>query len=276
MKIENNTLGKPKSFYETKLNWDKDLTMQCGEKGIVASLSQNKSYITAFFEVFPKSPKIVIRGEGKTLEEAELEAWNKFEKISNCIHSYVKSKNTRDAFCEKCKITVSKYFAPESKCFICGKEHSDFIAYDHNYYCRSHYLDKESFILYENEKLKIIEENKDQIFFTSEELYENLVFDYFFIKELTDRNLYFDSIEYLDHEKIRTISLHFYNFISELCLNILKEKNKDNKLELSDISKKFKIKDSFIMNTLFDIYMKQEDISDIDYSIKKKLLNYIN
>ncbi len=126
MKIENNTLGKPKSFYETKLNWNKDLKMQCGEKGIVASLKRNNSYTTAFFEVFPKSPKIVIRGEGKTLEDAEMDAWNKFEKISNCVHSYVRVDNTREAFCKKCQIKVLNYFAPESKCFSCGKEHSDF------------------------------------------------------------------------------------------------------------------------------------------------------
>lgn len=276
MQIENNTLGKPKSFYETKLNWNKDLTMQCGEKGIVASLSRNQSYITAFFEVFLKSPKTLIRGEGKTIEEAENNAWSKFEKISNCSHNFIRVDNTRDAVCNKCQVKSFNYFIPESKCFSCGKEHSDFVAYDYNYYCRKHYLEKESFILHEKEKLKIIEENKNQIFFTPEELYENLVFDYFFIKELTDRNLYFDSTEYLDHEKIRTISLHFYNFISDLCLKILKEKSKENKLELSDISKKFKIKDEFIMNTLFDIYIKQENCEEIDYFIKNKLLNYIS
>ena len=58
--------------YECKYDWKDNCFVQCGDEGVV--LDKVDSYLTAFFEAFPKEPKTFIRGEGKTIAEAEKQA----------------------------------------------------------------------------------------------------------------------------------------------------------------------------------------------------------
>ena len=62
----------------------KNWTIHCSNTGIVFN-SKGDCYETAFFEVYPKKdPDTFIRGQGKTINEAEEEAWKQYEKIINC------------------------------------------------------------------------------------------------------------------------------------------------------------------------------------------------
>lgn len=92
MKTARQSFGQP---YSCKKPWDDDIFVQCGGNGIVLSQTDfqkilsdpkesldtlkaiageptnKKHYRTAFFEAFPKKPNCFLRGEGKTIEEAE-------------------------------------------------------------------------------------------------------------------------------------------------------------------------------------------------------------
>lgn len=76
-----------------------------------------KHYETCYFEAFPDVPKTFIRGEGKTMQEAETDAWNQFVKFSACIahvftdHLPDQQPYTNGAgFCSKCGLFVSNLF----------------------------------------------------------------------------------------------------------------------------------------------------------------------
>lgn len=128
--------GAPKEPYECKYDWAEDCFVQCGGDGIVFTdqtindafenpvetmgvilgmEEKPKHYKTAFFEAFPRSPNTFIRGEGVTIEDAEKQAWKKFQKYSKCPkHEYEKRGYTNGAgFCKHCNMFGSKVFEPE-------------------------------------------------------------------------------------------------------------------------------------------------------------------
>lgn len=131
-KYARKSFGEP---YLCKQDWAEDCFVQCGGDGIVFSqggfqeimFSDNPieslakesakptTYRTAFFEAFPRNPDTFIRGEGKTIEEAEEKAWNKLQKYLACTgHEFEKRGYTNGAgFCKHCNMFASKVFEPE-------------------------------------------------------------------------------------------------------------------------------------------------------------------
>lgn len=127
--------------------WPEDCGVQCGSGGIVltkptleeafgteeggkevieAVLDKKKKggyYRTAFFEAFPKNPKTFIRGEGKTIKQAEEEAWGMYQKYLACPgHEFERRGYKNGAgFCKHCGMFASKVFDPTTKCEECGK-----------------------------------------------------------------------------------------------------------------------------------------------------------
>jgi hypothetical protein len=75
------------SGYQPRHDWPGDTLVQWGGHGVV--LGRNP-YTTAFFEAFPDKEITTsggfIRGEGKTIEEAEDDAFAKFGRQSSCSH----------------------------------------------------------------------------------------------------------------------------------------------------------------------------------------------
>lgn len=150
-----------KSFgedYECKQFWPSDCFVQCGDMGLVLEKSigevfdsedplkeviENVSYTTAFFEAFPQNPKTFIRGEGKTIEEAEAKAFEKFEKYSACDHSSFEKRGYKNGygFCTQCGMGKSQAFEPEYKCEVCGKPTYYGFDQDNNPYCEEHWED---------------------------------------------------------------------------------------------------------------------------------------
>jgi len=131
--------GKP---YDCKKDWPENCFVQCGGDGLVLrsgsmeevleseglsetieNLAKNTSYTTAFFEAFPRNPDTFIRGEGTTIEEAEDNAFSKFEKYSACDHPEFEKRDYKNGygFCVKCGMGSSGAFEPEYKCRICGQ-----------------------------------------------------------------------------------------------------------------------------------------------------------
>jgi hypothetical protein len=87
-----------------------NLFIQGGDTGIVFSNEGN--YTTAFVEVVPKYIfdknknrflSTLVRGEGKTQKEAEIEAFEKVKKMKNCLNHEFKLVNNRIK-CLKCSL----------------------------------------------------------------------------------------------------------------------------------------------------------------------------
>ncbi len=158
--------GKPKyarrTFedpYECVFPWPEDCLVQCGSNGIVMAsgslekvfgsseplreISENVSYITAFFEAFPNDiipGGTFIRGEGKTIAEAEKKTWDLYVRYKACDHpAYERRRHTNGCgFCMKCGMFNDKAFDPLTKCVICGKPTYFTFDIDNVPYCEEH------------------------------------------------------------------------------------------------------------------------------------------
>lgn len=114
--------------YECKQLWPEECFVQCGNSGIVftkKSIAESfatplesaieileiqgnpenrgeEYYKTCFFEAFPL--ETFLRGEGKTIEEAEEKCWNAYAKILGCQSHEFERRNRQDgyAFCKHC------------------------------------------------------------------------------------------------------------------------------------------------------------------------------
>ena len=120
--------------YDCKYEWD--FSVQCGDSGVV--FSKTGGYRTAFFEAFPKNPSCFLRGEGATIEEAEKECWEKYQKVISCDHEMERRDRTDGyGYCKHCTYS-SMVFEPLTKCCKCNTPTRH--AQDHKgkSYCKKH------------------------------------------------------------------------------------------------------------------------------------------
>lgn len=127
------------SKHECQYEWPENCSVQCGDSGIV--IGNGTARRTAFFEAFPKEPKTFIRGEGQTVIDAELSAWNKYQKILNCVNHEFERYKGEIGKCKHCQLTLINYFDPEHVCVTCGKEAVN-QEYKKNKYCLLHYSEE--------------------------------------------------------------------------------------------------------------------------------------
>lgn len=121
---------------EYPLSYDWGFFCQYGGEGIVFSGAD--TYETAFFEAFPRKPKCFIRGEGKTVEDAEKEAWGKYQKIIICDHEMERRGRTDGyGYCKKCSYS-STVFEALTKCYKCGIPTSYTEDTRGNHFCKKH------------------------------------------------------------------------------------------------------------------------------------------
>jgi hypothetical protein len=144
-KLARKSFGEP---YECKQAWEESTGVQCGSNGVVVNnleaafggdfSKENTAYTTAFFEAFPKNPNCFIRGEGKDIEEAELDAWNQYQKIKNCNHE-MERRNRTDGYgyCKHCSYS-SMVFESLNKCCKCKKPCNYSVDTKGNHYCKRH------------------------------------------------------------------------------------------------------------------------------------------
>lgn len=115
-----------------------DVLVQGGENGIVGT--PTGTYRTAFVEAFPENPKTFIRGEGDTIEEAELSAWEQYQKILSCEEHKFERRGYKNGagFCKKCDLFKSKVFQPSEICEICSTPTYYTCDIDDKWYCEEH------------------------------------------------------------------------------------------------------------------------------------------
>lgn len=89
--------------------WPDDTTVQWGGNGVVLG---KESYETAFFEAFPAGAGF-IRGEGKTIADAEKGAFAQFQREHGCQHVWGRRGYTNSgAKCLKCNAFHINIFKP--------------------------------------------------------------------------------------------------------------------------------------------------------------------
>jgi hypothetical protein len=118
--------------------WADDVYVQWGGKGVVFSKSKG-AYTTAFFEAFPKNHKTFIRGEGKDIAEAELDAFKQYQRHLACPnHEFeARSYTNGSGICKHCGLFMSKVFPPHLICKGCGKAiHEGITDINNDVYCR--------------------------------------------------------------------------------------------------------------------------------------------
>ena len=124
--------------YECKYDWPEECFVQCGDEGVV--FDKEDSYSTAFFEAFPKNPNTFIRGEGKTIEDAEKKSWEVLQQYKSCSHHEFERRGYENGvgFCKHCNLFNSHAFEPLNKCTVCGTPTHYMQVLDGNWYCKEH------------------------------------------------------------------------------------------------------------------------------------------
>jgi len=128
--------------YECKKLWPEDCSAKYGAEFMEIDTKNLKdSFTTAYFEAFLKNPNTFVRGKGKTIEEAEKDAFAEYEKIINCPgHEFERRDYTNGAgICKHCGMFNSKAFEPIAKCCKCGKPTNWATDQDNNIYCENCY-----------------------------------------------------------------------------------------------------------------------------------------
>ncbi|QDN94890.1 hypothetical protein FNV58_00755 (plasmid) [Streptomyces sp. RLB1-9] len=101
---------------EAQHDWPESVYIQGGEHGVVFGAADGP-YQTAFFEAFPGGT--FLRGEGKTLAEAEEKCWKQYQVFTACDGTgephgpFERRQYTNGAgFCTRCGIWMSQVFDP--------------------------------------------------------------------------------------------------------------------------------------------------------------------
>jgi hypothetical protein len=245
--------------YECQQAWPEDTYVQCGDSGLVIGNLEKESYITAFFEAFPKDPSTFLRGEGNSLEEAELVAFNKFLRIKACDgHEYKRYHDSEHADCVKCGLFTSNYFAPTHSCSVCNKPHINYVLMDKSYYCREHYFEAvEKFV--DNYDIDNIHQYEGM--FSAYEHNKYAIKDMYFTKLCLKYNLVDDTQpEYKLNKQTSKMDDDFYMFTRKKIHELYKATNaarpEDNKLNISGLMFPKINEHLFLDHSLYESFFK--------------------
>lgn len=120
------TLGGNK--YTPSKEWGNDIVSFNVEDG------QSFGTGVAFFEAF--DDKFYVRGEGKSIQEAENIALEKYKTIKNCDHDFSRLNDYGLATCTKCKVRGT-FLENITTCSVCSSVPIGFI--NSELFCFSHY-----------------------------------------------------------------------------------------------------------------------------------------
>lgn len=125
--------------YHCQKEWADDVSLQCGSKGVV--LKKEGGYTTAFFEIFISGT--YLRGEGKTIEDAETNVYEKYRPMLECKDHHFEQvgRQDRDGVCSHCGFIKKECFKPSHECSVCYKPHV-MLKIDNDHFCIHHFIEK--------------------------------------------------------------------------------------------------------------------------------------
>lgn len=157
MKLASKGLLEPP--FNCNFPWEESTFVQCGDDGVV--FSTKKSYHTAFFEAFPKSPDCFLRGEGATIEEAEQKCWQYYQNVLNCkTHEFEAGKYINgEGICKHCRLFQTDVLTPKFNCLECNLPLNHANGGNWHNYCKNHYLKRDESKPYRLEMSYLIASN---------------------------------------------------------------------------------------------------------------------
>lgn len=107
----------------TRHPWPDGTFLQGGDTGLV--LKPDGDYLTAFVEAFNENLNLFIRGEGRTVPEAEDNAWAQYERQTTCPGHVWEARGYLNGagICKRCGRFQTGVFTPEQLgcyCKVCG------------------------------------------------------------------------------------------------------------------------------------------------------------
>lgn len=266
-----------KSFggdYDCLKEWPEGTFLQCGGSGIVIGKAP---YRTAFFEAFPKDPKTFIRGEGKTIEEAEANAWDKYQNIINCeTHSFNRVGNSQTAYCNLCFLKLTNYYKPLNSCCVCGKEHTKNII-NSKIYCLEHFLEEANKL---NSSGKF--DNLEYLFYS--ELSENdfesedyYIYEEALVANYALNNNYLENMEdYKKSDYIDEMSFQFDDYLNKVLYKSMKvESDKTGFHYLFTINSKILLKKSFSYNKELSDVLLQNFFEKTEFNNQDLFISHV-
>jgi hypothetical protein len=118
--------------------WPQDCFVQAGGDGVV--VAKEGSYRTAFFEAFPRSPDVFIRGEGETVDAAEEDAWRRYMRVVDGHEHEWDRRDRTDGYahCLACGIGCM-VFEPLTNCAVCAIPAAYGQDAEAAWYCEAHH-----------------------------------------------------------------------------------------------------------------------------------------
>lgn len=128
-------------------DWGENVELQAGYKGLVFVRGTTQSYETCFVEAFPDSGGF-FRGEGDTIEQAELQAWLSYNASQKCTEHEYETRGYKNGagFCKNCGMFAVDVFDIKivgHPCGTCGvgTNYANLYSDDGDtYYCEQHYI----------------------------------------------------------------------------------------------------------------------------------------
>lgn len=254
--------------YNLQYAWPLDVFLQGNTSGIVLS-KKDKPYNTSFFEAFPL--ETFIRGEGSTVEEAEKQAWNIYQRYLNCKeHDFERLDDEGDGKCKNCGLRQSNVLPDIRKCEICKK--SGYHEFNRQYYCAEHFYQVvEAETVVEKENKGVIESffynKKEQIAYYN--AYKNI------LKHLIKQNI--------DEKEINNFMLKLKIYIQNYIFYAFEEKNEEVKwIKIMRLSSNYIVENDYeildIISNDFNKIFAQEKIKKEEYNnyiLKEKLYTLV-
>lgn len=134
------------SYVDAECDWDTPhyIYLQGGEKGLVITPKGSDNYYTAFVEALVD--RVLYRGEGSTIQEAEKAAWVKWVEASECKHDFEpKGYKNGGGICVKCKMFNANAFTGSQLgqfCEVCNVGTLN-LCIENKWYCAEHVPFKE-------------------------------------------------------------------------------------------------------------------------------------
>lgn len=248
--------------------------VQCGSSGIVLG---SESYETAFFEAFPND---FIRGEGKTIAEAESKAWQAYQKRLACQHEYEpESENSYTGVCKKCRYREKYIMIPTSQCqYGSCQNKAGFDTFQANHYCFEHLKTRLS---------ELISDGFDMEEGRNKETWKNIFNSCYWSIQVYEETGFIDTLGELEKYKLIEDNkvapdydmLHIRSLLHKAAINALKETDKSVQLSVMDaigISRKIRTTELThkfsVLVSLYAIgYIPKEKLYDTAEEVSKEM-----
>lgn len=127
MNIDDNTptsrIGQEltRGGHRLRHDWPANCRLHAWGGGLVIA-ADGSAYGTAFFEAFPRDPDTLLRGQGATIDDAEDDAWAKWQQRCRCPGHEFEPRGYRNGagICRHCDLFAADVFTAQDLGMVCS------------------------------------------------------------------------------------------------------------------------------------------------------------